>query len=213
MLITESTSFKNQLREALKGKLPAEEAHRLMLPEGRALYPEPRETAIIQSSVLMLIFPDCGKINTCLIRRPSTMRNHGGQIAFPGGRFEPTDTDLKHTALRESFEEIGTDKDQIEIIGALSPIYIEVSNFKIYPFIGWCDTLPHFKTDNREVDELFKIPVENLFHPTTFQKKKVITIRGTFEAPGFYIEPLFIWGATAMVLSEFREIYHNVMGY
>jgi 8-oxo-dGTP pyrophosphatase MutT (NUDIX family) len=211
VLLTESTSIKNRLHEALKEKLPGEGTHRLMLPVGRALYPEPGETMIIQSGVLMLIFPYRGKIHTCLIRRPSTMRNHGGQIAFPGGRYEPADTDLIQTALRESFEEIGTDKDQIEIIGALSPIYIQVSNFKIYPFIGWCDKLPDFKTDKSEVDELFKIPVETIFHPTTFQTKSVITARGTFEAPGFYIEPLFIWGATAMVLSEFKEVYRSAM--
>ncbi len=211
MLQSKSSNIKNRLREALKSKLPGEKAHRLMLPQGRDLYPTPG-SGIIQSSVLMLIFPDNEKSNTCLIRRPSTMRHHGGQIAFPGGSYEPLDKDLQNTALRESFEEIGTDHNQLEIIGALTPLYIQVSNFTINPFIAWSETIPHFKIDNREVDELFIIPVEKFVHHTTCQVRKVDTIHGTFDAPGFYIDQLFIWGATAMIISEFNEIYLSLTG-
>ena len=162
---------------------------------------------MIQSSVLMLIFPDNGVLHTCLISRPATMRNHGGQIAFPGGRYEPSAKSLIHTALRESYEEIGLNDNQLEIIGALTPIYVQVSNFTINPFIGWCESLPGFEIDKREVDELYIIPVEKLMHPTSGLSKEVVTTRGTFDAPGFYIDPVFIWGATAMILSEFKEIY------
>ncbi|HEY3390501.1 MAG TPA: CoA pyrophosphatase [Prolixibacteraceae bacterium] len=159
----------------------------------------------------MLLFPHIGKISTCLIRRPSTMRNHGGQIAFPGGRYEPTDNDLIDTALRESFEEIGTDKNQVEIIGALTPLYVNVSNFTMNPYIGWSETMPKFKIDSSEVDGIFIIPVEKFLHHESNQFKEVSTSRGKLEVPGFYIDELFIWGATAMIISEFNEIFKSVI--
>jgi 8-oxo-dGTP pyrophosphatase MutT (NUDIX family) len=210
VLQSESSPIKILLREALKISLPGEKAHRLMLPSGRELYPEVEKTTIIQSSVLMLIFPFNGEMSTCLIRRPSQMRNHGGQIAFPGGRYEHADNNLLTTALRESSEEIGTIDHQLEIIGALTPIYVQVSNFSINPFIGWSDTLPQFKTDNQEVDELFIVPINQLLHPQITQFRKVETKNGTFDVPGFYLDPLFVWGATAMIISEFNEVYRSL---
>ena len=202
--------MKARLIEALRQALPGEKAHRLMLPPGRDLYPETGKGIVIQSSVLILIFPDNGILHTCLIRRPASMRNHGGQIAFPGGRYEKSDQELVRTALRESFEEIGVIDDQIDILGLLTPIYIEVSNFMINPFIGWCETVPHFKIDSREVDELFIVPVENLLSQTTNELRNVVTPRGTLNVPGFFIDPVFIWGATAMIISEFKEIYLSI---
>lgn len=211
MLSSDFTNIKTRLEEALKSKLPGERAHRLMLPQGRELFPSADNLSILQSSVLMLLFPNNGKLNTCLIRRPSTMRNHGGQIAFPGGKYEIKDENLIQTALRESFEEIGTDSNQVEIIGTLTPLFVQVSNFAINPFIGWSETLPQFKIDNQEVDEVFIIPVEEFLHHTSIQLKEVTTLHGTFEAPGFYVDELFVWGATAMIISEFAEIYKSFL--
>jgi len=200
-----------RLSEALKKELPGQRAHRLMLPNGRELNPTDDNINVLRSSVLMLLFPHNGKINTCLIRRPSTMRYHGGQIAFPGGKFEPSDQSLIQTALRESFEEIGTKSSQIEIIGALTPLYVQVSNFTIHPFIGWCKTMPVFKIDNHEVEEIFIIPVENFTNHGSTQFREVTTSHGTFEAPGFYIDQLFVWGATAMIISEFNDIIKSIL--
>lgn len=211
MLHSEIVNIKSRLKEALSSELPGESAHRLMLPQGRELYPATDNSGVIQSSVLILLFPHKGTINTCLIRRPLKMRNHGGQIAFPGGRYETCDTDLFETALRESFEEVGTDRNQLDIIGVLTPLYIQVSNFVINPVIAWSDTIPSFKIDNREVDELFIIPVEKFLNHTSTLLKEVTTIRGTFEVPGYYIDQLFIWGATAMIISEFNEIFKRFL--
>ena len=211
MLASELNNTKTRLSETLKRVLPGEKAHRLMLPHGRELYPAADTGSIIQSSVLMLLFPFNEKIHTCLIRRPLAMRNHGGQIAFPGGRFEPSDKNLIDTALRESFEEIGTDINQLEIIGALTPLYVSVSNFTINPFIAWSEVVPQFKIDSCEVDELFIVPVENFMHHTANQIREVTTISGTFEVPGFYIDELFVWGATAMIISEFIEIFKPML--
>jgi 8-oxo-dGTP pyrophosphatase MutT (NUDIX family) len=207
VLKSQSANIKFRLKEAINGELPGEKAHRLMLPKGRDLSPSSPENEIIQSSVLLVLFPQKGKINTCLIRRASTMKNHAGQIAFPGGRYENTDKDLIDTALRESFEEIGIESDKLEILGSLTPLYVQVSNFIINPFIAWCDNPPDFKIDNREVDEIFIIPIEKFLLKKTNQIRKVYTSRGPFNVPGYYIKQLFIWGATAMIISEFKEIY------
>ena len=211
MLQVDFSIIKNRLAEILKRDLPGEKAHRLMLPPGRDLYPPSVKSNILLSSVLILVFPVDGVLSTCLIRRSVTMKNHGGQIAFPGGRYEAMDKELVRTALRESNEEIGTVNDQIEIIGALSPIYVQVSNFTIHPFIGWCESYPHFEIDRREVDELYLIPVEKLLSDAAYQSREVITPRGTFDAPGYYIDPLFIWGATAMIIAEFNAIFRSVI--
>jgi len=211
VLQSELINIKARLKEALKEELPGERAHRLMLPQGRELFPKMDVSSILQSSVLMLLFPYNRMINTCLIRRPSSMRHHGGQIAFPGGRYESSDKDLVQTALRESYEEIGTDSNQLEIIGTLTPLYVQVSNFAINPYIGWSEALPQFKIDNQEVDEVFIIPVDKFFHHTTIQLREVTTLHGTFEAPGFYIDELFVWGATAMIISEFTEIFKSLL--
>jgi 8-oxo-dGTP pyrophosphatase MutT (NUDIX family) len=209
VLKSELNKTKARLIEALKCQLPGERAHRLMLPHGRELYPAPGKNDTVQSSILMLLFPYNEKVSTCLIRRPSSMRNHAGQIAFPGGKVEPFDKNLIDTALRESSEEIGTDTSHVEIIGALTPLYVNVSNFIINPFIGWSDTIPQFKFDNQEVDEIFIVPVENFSNHTANQRQEVTTTRGTFEVPGFFINKLFVWGATAMIISEFNEIFHQ----
>jgi len=202
----EFRKIKAQIRDALTHELPGEKAHRLLLPRGRELNPK-TDIATLQSSVLMLLFPIDDQINTCLIRRPATMRNHAGQIAFPGGRYENSDQDLIQTALRESNEETGTDSSNIEILGALTPLYVQVSNFTINPFIGWTDKMPDFKIDKREVDELVIIPIDQFSHHSSSQLREVSTIYGVIEVPGFYIDELFIWGATAMIISEFNELY------
>jgi 8-oxo-dGTP pyrophosphatase MutT (NUDIX family) len=210
VLQSEFVHTKTRLREALASKLPGEKAHRLMLPQGRELLPKTDISTIVQSSVMMLLFPHKGKINTCLIKRPSAMRHHAGQVAFPGGRHEPEDKDLLYTALRESYEEIGTEFNQIEILGALTPLYVQVSNFMINPFIGWSDLFPHFEIDKHEVDEIFIIPLEQLLHHSANQYRKVNAIHGVLDVPGFYIDNLFIWGATAMIISEFNELFLSI---
>lgn len=211
VLQSELAYVKTRLKEALSSELPGERVHRLMLPRGRELYPGADNSGVVQSSVLILLFPHKGTINTCLIRRPMNMRNHGGQYAFPGGRYEAGDKDLFETALRESFEEIGTDRNRLEIIGGLTPLYIQVSNFIINPVIAWSETMPDFKIDNQEVDELFVIPVGKFSNHTSTQIREVSTIYGTFEVPGYYIDQLFIWGATAMIIAEFNEIFKKLL--
>jgi 8-oxo-dGTP pyrophosphatase MutT (NUDIX family) len=198
-----------RLKIELNNPLPGKTAHSKVLPPDRHLDP-PSGSNINKAGVLMLLFPDKGRLNTVFIRRPSFMKNHAGQIAFPGGQFESEDKDLMETALREADEEIGINARQVEIIGQLSPIYVKVSNFIIQPFIGWIPAIPAFKIDTNEVTGIHIIPVDDFVNPNTLQNQKVDTTHGFNEFPGYLIDDIFIWGATAMILSEFIEVYNRI---
>ena len=101
-----------KLKEQLKKKLPGGVSHARMLPTGRTPALPPDQVNYHDSAVLILLFPIQQHIHICLIRRPATMKNHAGQIAFPGGKREKEDIDLVHTALREAQEEIGLDRER-----------------------------------------------------------------------------------------------------
>ncbi len=211
MSTTDTTSIKSKLQKALTNLLPGEEAHREMLPKGHQNRSEFDQKPTKQSSVLLVLFQDGASISTCFIKRPSTMKNHGGQMAFPGGKFEQKDADLIQTALRETHEEIGISASIIEILGALTPVHVQVSNFTISPFVGWCTEKPVFKVDDSEVDQLFIVPLSKLQDKNTKSFKTVKTALGYLEAPGYSVEQSFIWGATGMILTEFLAIYSNII--
>ena len=143
---------------------------------------------------------------TCLIRRPSTMKNHAGQIAFPGGKQEKEDRDLIGTALREANEEIGLAIEAVELLGTLTPVYVQVSNFLITPVVVWSQDLPEIRIDRSEVDEAFFIALEDLVDQKKYAEREVDTSTGKITVFGFEINGCFIWGATAMLLAELADI-------
>jgi 8-oxo-dGTP pyrophosphatase MutT (NUDIX family) len=201
----------DHLRIELNNPLPGKSAYDKLLPPERPPEPPSGVTKINQAGVLLLLFPDKGKLNTVLIRRPSFMKHHAGQIAFPGGQFESKDKNLMETALREAAEEIGINTGQVEIIGQLSTLYVKVSNFSIQPFIGWSPAVPSFQFDTNEVTGIHVIQVDDLLNPKTLQSQKVDTSNGFNEFPGFLVDDVFIWGATAMILSEFIEVFRRTL--
>lgn len=135
---------------------------------------------------------------------------HSGQISFPGGRFEPGDNSLQDTALRETEEELGISSSEIEILGHLTPLQIHVSNMEVKPFIGVSYKKPLFKPNPREVDYLIEVKVKDLLNPGIIERK-VEYIRGNkIEMPYYNIRDNHIWGATAMMLSEFLDILWNL---
>jgi len=174
------------------------------------LVPEPLSNTTRKGSVLLLLIPQKGKLNIVFIRRPSFMKYHAGQIAFPGGGFEPADKDLKETAIRETNEELGIEGDQIEIIGELSPVHVVVSNYTVNAYIGWSAADPAFHFNKGEVDAMFIIPVQDLIGLNAIQHQEVITHLGKKKFPGYFVDGIFIWGATAMILTEFLEIYKKI---
>jgi 8-oxo-dGTP pyrophosphatase MutT (NUDIX family) len=178
-----------------------------MLPPQRNLHiSEADKDSILQSGVLVLIFPSDGELYTCLIKRPGHMKIHAGQIGFPGGKLEKQDTTPQDTAIRETFEEIGIETDASMILGKLTPLYVSVSNFLIHPYLAWADAVPEFRINHNEVERILIFPVlSHLRHPR-HEFRKMLTSTGYLRVPGINHDGEFIWGATAMILTEFVDV-------
>jgi 8-oxo-dGTP pyrophosphatase MutT (NUDIX family) len=209
MAKTENSHTIEHIRKALRDNLPGKSAHQKMLPPNIKLKDPQNPQNVKQSGVLLLLYPHNGKLQICFIRRPDSMKFHGGQIAFPGGKYEQSDKNLVNTALRESKEEIGIKTDDIIILGELTTLYVSVSNFYIKPVVGYCISKPNFKINNHEVEELITLPVEFFNNKNIIQVKEVETSSGKLNTPCFVIKNQIIWGATAMILAEFLSICNN----
>jgi 8-oxo-dGTP pyrophosphatase MutT (NUDIX family) len=159
-----------------------------------------------QSAVMVLFYPENDHTGILLIKRAVDDTVHSGQISFPGGKKEKTDTDLKQTALRETFEEIGIPPKNISVIGSLTKLYIPPSNFEVQPFVGFLKTDPRLTT-NYEVESVIRVPVSELIKTDAIQYKTIEGRGGNFyEVPCYFIQNEIIWGATAMMLSELIAI-------
>ena len=193
----------------LRKKLPGELSHRKMLPDGRILEaPSNGLSRIKKSSVLLLLFPENEEIYTCLIKRPAHMKYHAGQIALPGGRIEDNESAID-TALRETSEEIGIHSQKIKILGQLSELYVEVSRFIIQPFVGWLSEKPQFVINRNEVEKIILFPIYK--YMTAREYIDIKTITGRLEVPCIKYNQEIIWGATAMILSEFYDATNNLV--
>ncbi len=162
----------------------------------------------VKSSVLILLYPgkESAQPSFVVILRPTYEGIHSGQISLPGGRIELTDEDLMQTALRETREEIGMDPAEVTIIGQLTELYIPPSNYLVQPFVGFTRGSPVFNPQPNEVEKIIEIPVRHLLDENNLVQKE-ISIGGVhFSAPSFDIDGTTIWGATAMILNEFKEI-------
>ena len=201
------SAVKKYLKEALRGELPGAEAHGKMLPPGRRLKTTEQDLLTTKlSSVLLLLFPEGDQLYICLMKRTSTMKHHPGQISFPGGKVEKDDVSAEMAALREAREEVGIDPSSIEILGKLSDIYVEVSQFHIQPFIAWADQRPDFSLNSSEVEELILFPLNEFMYEAAFAETEIQTFSGPLRVKYFPFKEEYIWGATAMILSELFEI-------
>lgn len=198
-----------QLKKQLKNRLPGSLSHSKMLPPGRMLQVPSDQINYHDSAVLILLFPYQNHIQVCLIRRPATMKNHAGQIAFPGGKREKCDADLVQTAIREAQEEIGIDRDKVEVLGVLSSVYVEISDFLITPVLGWLDDIPMIVMDKSEVDEVIIVSLDELSDHLNRCFREMETKTGRIRVPGYEINGSFIWGATAMILAELVDLYSD----
>lgn len=178
-----------------------------MLPPQRDLaLPDDVHAAVKVSGVLVIIIPHQEELFTCLIKRPDHMKIHPGQIGLPGGKQEYKDKTPRHTALRETSEEIGILPEDLEILGSLSPLYVTISQFLIHPYVAWCHSMPEFTLNYSEVEKLILLPLLPCMRNAFTIKREVETFTGKMTVPGFSYQDEFIWGATAMILTEFFDI-------
>jgi 8-oxo-dGTP pyrophosphatase MutT (NUDIX family) len=157
------------------------------------------------AAVLVLLYRIDGQWHLPLTVRSATMVVHAGQISLPGGQVEAGETGPQ-AVLRELKEELGIGRHEVELLGALSPLYLFVSNFSVMPWVGWCARRPRFAPDPREVAEVLELPLAHLLllssHGTHTRRHRGVTL----SAPHFQWGLHRIWGATAMILGELAEL-------
>lgn len=201
-------NFIEWLKIKLQQDLPGSMAQNLMAPKLRQLpthylqnNPNPKN-----GSVNVLLYFKQNKIYSILTLRSSYIGTHSAQVSFPGGKIEQNETVLE-AAIRETFEEIGVAKQQIFPIGNLTPLYIPASNFLVHPVVSVVNNNPLFIPNAREVSQIIEFPLHSLFDDG-LKKETVITTSYSqkISAPYYEINKQVVWGATAMILSEFEQL-------
>ncbi|MBK6978503.1 MAG: CoA pyrophosphatase [Cytophagaceae bacterium] len=159
-----------------------------------------------QSAVLILFYPFQNQAFVPLILRPAYDGTHGGQMALPGGKIEPSDENLIRTALREAQEEIGIKAIDVSILGKLTDVYIPVSNFNVLPVVGTIPYRPEFFPDATEVEKIFEISILDLLANENIEFRNVHVPNGTMNVPGFDVHGQWLWGATALIFQELKDL-------
>jgi len=191
--------------------LPAEVSHFKMVPPFRQELLKKQKEAIKKAKhagVLSLFYPDEDmETKFVLILRKTYKGVHSAQVAFPGGKLEAQDASLRDTALRETFEEVGVPIDTVQIVRSISQVYIPPSNFYVHPFIGFTQNTPQFIKQDDEVEALIEIDLEHFLDEQSIISKKVKTSYSIeVEVPAFKLNDYVVWGATAMMLSEIKDL-------
>ena len=196
-----------KLTKKMNGELPGSTSHETMMVKPR--YKSTVKKTSIPAAVLILLYPIKNKWHFFLTKRTNTVEHHKGQISLPGGMLEKGESH-KEAAIRETFEELGVQSDDINIIGPLTPLYIPISNFKIFPFVGWINSTPDLKIQSKEVSKVFSPSILSLMDPQTKKIKDSILLGQKVKIPFFNLKNEVVWGATSMILSEFKKILKGV---
>lgn len=157
-----------------------------------------------EAGVTLLCYPKAGLMHLALMKRPTYSGVHSGQISLPGGKKEDTDLNLWQTAQRECNEELGTQLQAGKPLLRLNSIYIPPSHFLVSPYVTHHPERPNFKPNSREVDQLIELPLNQLVNFNI--KERVLTegAKAGKRVPSFQYKEHIIWGATALILYEFK---------
>jgi 8-oxo-dGTP pyrophosphatase MutT (NUDIX family) len=202
-----------RVRAALARPLPGPEAHRLALPEGLRREDPPAGMPITGAAVLLALRldPATEEWSFPVIRRPDSMERHAGQIALPGGAIDRGETSVA-CALREAEEEIGLAADCVEVLGALTPFVIPVSGYRVDPFVGWVLEPVTYRPQESEVEEVLIADPDRLAREGPHLRLPRERSGMLREFPAYDVEGELVWGATALILAEFLEIWREVRG-
>ncbi|MGC1632200.1 MAG: CoA pyrophosphatase [Gelidibacter sp.] len=166
-----------------------------------------------KAGVMALFYPDLEQ-NTCLILilRKTYSGVHSAQVGFPGGKLEMEDPSLKYAALRETFEEVGVPIENMTVLKAMTSVYIPPSNFMVYPFLGITLQTPLFLKQDDEVEDLIEVTLDDFLNDANVGSQMLMTsLEKEVEVPVFMLNGHTVWGATAMMLSELKDLLKKVL--
>lgn len=200
------------LKLRLKEPLPGAAAHNILRATPTGVIPSFQHKAPPRpGSVLIVLYPDTGQLYFPLIKRPDYMGAHSGQVSFPGGKAEAGET-IVETALREAREEIGLDARHVEVLGKLSDFFVIPSNYIVTPVIGVARGKPDFIPDAYEVSRILQGNLLEILPDHAIKTAEILAAgRYRMMAPHFEIDGEIVWGATAMMLNEFRLIIKEII--
>lgn len=160
----------------------------------------------IPAAVLVPIFIKDGEYYVLFTRRTQTVKEHKGDISFPGGAFQKTDKSLLDTALRENIEEIGLKPSDVEVLGELDDTITKYSNYTVSPFVASIPYPYQFILNTYEAEELIEIPISALFEKKYWHREKGVIDNKTAVWYSFHYQGKIIYGATARILKQLVEL-------
>jgi 8-oxo-dGTP pyrophosphatase MutT (NUDIX family) len=201
------------LRRRLAAPLPGLAAQMRMSPRPRLGAESGIDMNSLRSAAaLLLIYLHEETWHMPLTLRGSTLRHHTGQVSLPGGRLDAGES-VEQAALREAHEEIGVAPVDVDVLGRLTPLPVYVSGHLLHPVVGFAARRPDFNLHSHEVERLIEVPIAVLREPDRVlweERTRILPPQGVMNVPYFDVLDARVWGATAMVLSEFVAIVDEV---
>jgi 8-oxo-dGTP pyrophosphatase MutT (NUDIX family) len=194
------------LRVALLAPLPGARAQDRLSPRPGRVWPATFDPARVRhAACLLLLFPRDDHAHLVLTLRAETLGRHGGQVSLPGGEIEPGES-FEQTALREAQEEIGLAPSVVQTLGALTPLDVPVSGFRLHPIVAATADRPALHASDGEVARILEVPLDRLIDPACVVWRTSKRDDRDVAVPAFVVDGIDIWGATAMVLAEFLAL-------
>ncbi len=162
------------------------------------------------AAVLVPLFERDGDLVAVFTERRHDLSRHAGEISFPGGRQDEPDEDLRTTALRESWEEIGLARDDVELIGALPPVGTFVTGYRVFPFVGSIEPGHTWVAQEREVEKVLEMSVGDLV--AGHEMKRLVRKGVPIKTPTYTVDGTLVWGATARIVQHLLERLAPVLG-